>query len=283
MAIINYSDQMRFTGKGYLDSKMMPVKTTNDLKNVPLGQRFEGLTITVLNEGNPQDYWLVGGITNGYWVQKKSTYFDDLRIILEEGFLKLESGGEQLGEVIDFNEFFAANDNDTFIDTIDYTASNDKGERGVFLCFTYNNGAQKYLDMGQFLNTVYEPGAGIVIENNVISLDEAILGRITALETTVSENKTAIQDINTRLSTLGVSVNTNTSDIATLKERVDSLLDTTGKLVPDNLTIGINDDIYVKVLEKEGNMLMVDTNDAGESGLYAHIPVFYEDEELYKE
>ena len=214
---------------------------------------------------------------------EKSTYFDDLRIILEEGFLKLESGGEQLGEVIDFNEFFAANDNDTFIDTIDYTASNDKGERGVFLCFTYNNGTQKYLDMGQFLNTVYEPGAGIVIENNIISLDEAILGRITALETTVNENKTAIQDINTRLSALGVSVNTNTSDIATLKERVDSLLDTTEKLVPDNLTIGINDGIYVKVLEKEGNMLMVDTNDAGESGLYAHIPVFYEDEELYKE
>ena len=281
MAIINYSDQMKFTGKGYLDAKMMPVKTVNDLKNIPLGQRFEGLTVTVLNDGNPQDYWLVGGITNGYWFQKKATYFDDLRMTLEEGFLKLENDGVQLGETVDFNEFFAANDKNTFIETIDYTTSNDKDENGIFMCFTYNNGTQKYLDMSQFLNSVYEQGAGIVIDGNVISIDDAILGRITVLETTVDENKKAIDDIKTRLSALGVSVDTNTGDITTLKKRVEDLLNVTEKLVPDNKTIGIDNGIYVKVLEKEGNILKVDTNDAGESGLYAHIPVFYEDEELY--
>ena len=48
MAIINYTDQLKYTGKGYLDAKMMPVETVDDLKKISLTQRFEGLTITVL-------------------------------------------------------------------------------------------------------------------------------------------------------------------------------------------------------------------------------------------
>ena len=68
MAIINYTDQLKYTGKGYLDSKMMPVNTFSDLQNIPRPQRFEGLTITVLNNGNPQDYWLIGGTSNSCWI-----------------------------------------------------------------------------------------------------------------------------------------------------------------------------------------------------------------------
>lgn len=73
MAIINYTDQLKYTGKGYLDSKMMPVNTYSDLQNIPRPQRFEGLTITVLNNGNPQDYWLIGGTSNSCWVPKTAT------------------------------------------------------------------------------------------------------------------------------------------------------------------------------------------------------------------
>jgi hypothetical protein len=56
MAIINYTDQLRYSGKGYIDAKMMPVKSFDDLKAFPMTQRFEGLTIVVLNDGAPQDY-----------------------------------------------------------------------------------------------------------------------------------------------------------------------------------------------------------------------------------
>ena len=93
MGIINYTNQLKYTGKGYLDAKMMPVETVDDLKKISLTQRFEGLTITVLNNGNPQDYWLVGGITNDKWIPKTSNNnFNDLRLVLEEGFLKLKNG-----------------------------------------------------------------------------------------------------------------------------------------------------------------------------------------------
>lgn len=278
MAIINYSDQMKFTGKGYLDAKMMPVNSISDLKNIPLGQRFEGLTVTVLNDGNPEDYWLVGGITNGYWIKKKC--FDDLRLSLEEGLLKLKNGNTQLGDVVDFNDFFAANDNDVYIEAVDYTKSDGDGNTGIFMRFTYNDGARKYLDMSQFLSVTYKQGSGIVIDGDVISIDDAILGRITLLETRIDEHTTAIEGINARLTALGASIDTNITSIEDLKERIDALASTTVEVKVDNITIGEEDGLHVKVLEKDGNLLKIDTNNAGESGLYASIPVFCEDAEL---
>lgn len=190
MAIINYTDQIKYTGKGYLDAKMMPVKTYDDLKAIQMSQRFEGLTIVVLNDGNPQDYWLVGGITNSCWQPKTATSFDDLRLVLEDGFLKLTNDGVQLGEAVDFNEFFPTQPGtgpgeDLYIASVDYTTKDAEGNTGVFMCFTYSDETKKYLDMSQFLSATYEAGSGIVIDGNVISLDEAVLGRITVLENSI--------------------------------------------------------------------------------------------------
>lgn len=58
---INYTEQVKYTGKGYLDAKMQPVATKEDLMNIPRSQRFVGLTVTVLDDGTgsgPADYWL---------------------------------------------------------------------------------------------------------------------------------------------------------------------------------------------------------------------------------
>ena len=96
MAIINYTDQIKYTGKGYLDVKMMPVASVEELNKISRTQRFEGLTITVLNNGNPQDYWLIGGTANSNWVPKNSTNFNELRLTLENGFLKLLNGNNEL-------------------------------------------------------------------------------------------------------------------------------------------------------------------------------------------
>lgn len=190
MAIINYTDQIKYAGRGYLDAKMMPVKTVDDLKKIPTTQRFEGLTIVVLNDGAPQDYWLVGGTSNSCWVPKTATNFDDLKLVLEEGFLKLTNAGAQLGDAVDLNSFFPEVDaNDLYIETIDYATQDENSQTGIFMCFTYSDGTKKYLDMSQFLANTYEAGSGIVIENNVISLDAAINGRIEALETAIEEIK----------------------------------------------------------------------------------------------
>lgn len=367
MAIINYTDQLKYAGKGYLDAKMMPVKTVDDLKAISLTQRFEGFTVTVLNEGTPQDYWLVGGITNNHWVPKTNGgNFDELKLVLEEGFLKLQNGDVQLGEAIDLNNFFPENPDtpspsqpDLYIASVDYTTTNDKDENGVFICFTYSNETRKYLDMSRFLPTVYEAGAGIVINGNVISLDDAIEGRIIAVENELANvktqvadeiinRKTAIDEVKNRINAISqeisntkselqgqidtlaveianekieretadnkhkesinniktridnlvtavesntkgiaenkIDINTNAIEIATLKERVNALSAATEGSTPDGETIGITNDeskaLYVKILNKDGNMLSKGVNDEGESGLYASIPIFCEDDEL---
>ena len=307
MAIINYTDQLKYTGRGYLDAKMMPVQSVDDLKNIPLSQRFEGFTVTVLNDGNPQDYWLVGGTTNKYWLPKTvSANHNSLKLILEEGFLKLMDNNNQLGDSIDLNNFFPEEPEnpeetvDLYISSVDYATEDDNNNQGIFLCFTYSDETKKYLDMSQFLSNTYEAGSGIVIDGQVISLDSAIVGRIESLETTVEEHKVDIKDIKDRLANISeilkqvnenstkISENTaaideNKTEISILTERVNALSSAAEGSTPDGKTIGITDDgqkaLYVKVLEKDGNILKVE-NHEGNSGLFASIPVFYEDEEL---
>lgn len=66
------SDQLRYTGKGYIDAKMQPVPEFSDLNDIPRSQRFIGLTVTVLNgdNGEPTEYWLKNGVTNTSWERK---------------------------------------------------------------------------------------------------------------------------------------------------------------------------------------------------------------------
>lgn len=286
MAIINYTDQIKYAGKGYLDAKMMPVQTVDDLKDIPPTQRFEGLTVVVLNEGNPQDYWLIGGISNSCWVPKNANNFNDLKLILEEGFLKLMNADTQLGEAIDFNSFFPESDNvDLYISSVDYTTENDKDEKGIFMCFTYSDGNKKYLDMSQFLANTYEAGDGIVINGNVISIDSAIKGRIESIETKLASKaditdveslEEAVTEVAKNVASVSDEVNVNKSNIELLQARINAL--------NDNETIGINNggSLYVKILKKDGNLLSVGKEN-GESGLCAFIPVYCEDEELNEE
>lgn len=353
MAIINYTDQIKYAGKGYLDAKMMPVKTFEDLKAIPSTQRFEGLTVVVLNDGSPQDYWLVGGISNSCWKPKTAANFDSLRLVLEEGFLKLMNAEVQLGDSVDFNDFFPESTGGVHITTVDYTAVDDKGQTGIFMCFTYSDGTQKYLNMSQFLAQTYEAGDGIVINGNVISIDDAIKGKFETIEKDVNELKTDVQGLTTDVDGKFEKVNTdlaskadisdiellestvtgvsndvqteiqnrqeadsklqtdidnlrtnltevdgkvvtnkeniekNASFLAKLKERVDTLEqsfnpDVEGA-IPDGETIGITSDdrkaLCVKILEKEGNMLSVDTHN-GATGLYAGFSYFCEDDEI---
>ena len=175
MGIINYSEQLKFTGKGYLDAKMMPVENVSDLKNISITQRFEGLTVTVLRDENgntnPQEYWLIGGVTNSCWIPKTvSGNNSDLKLALENGFLKLMDGNEQLGDEINLNDFFPSQPdepgdfNDMYISSVDYVYLDDNNKQGVFLCFTYSDDTKKYLDMSQFLSKTYESGDGIAFD-----------------------------------------------------------------------------------------------------------------------
>ena len=286
MAIINYTDQIKYAGIGYLDAKKMPVQKVDDLKNIPPTQRFEGLTVVVLNEGNPQDYWLIGGTSNSCWVPKNANNFNDLKLVLEEGFLKLMNAETQLGEAVDFNSFFPESDNvDLYISSVDYTSENDKDENGIFMCFTYSDESKKYLDMSQFLANTYEAGDGIVINGNVISIDSAINGRIEAIETELASKaditdvellEAAVTEVAKDVASVSAEVNVNKTNIESLQARINAL--------NDNKTIGITSEgsLYVKILKKDGNLLSVGEEN-GESGLCTFIPVYCEDEELNEE
>jgi hypothetical protein len=56
-------NQYTYNGPGYLDAKIQPVETVNDLNKILLRQRFAGLTVTVIHpdgpDSKPADYWLV--------------------------------------------------------------------------------------------------------------------------------------------------------------------------------------------------------------------------------
>lgn len=70
MARKEITNQLYYTGKGYLDAKMQPVKTLMDLNLIQISHRFIGLTVTVLDDGSgkPQDYWIESNVRS--WVKK---------------------------------------------------------------------------------------------------------------------------------------------------------------------------------------------------------------------
>ena len=70
---VTISDQFYSTAKGPLDAKLTPADSYAeliDLARIPRAQRYIGLTVTVLNNGSPVEYWLVGGTTNASWKVK---------------------------------------------------------------------------------------------------------------------------------------------------------------------------------------------------------------------
>ena len=95
MAILQYGNQLKYTGSGPLDAKMAPVQNYADLPNIP-AQRYPGMTVTVLNGtgGKPEEYWFVGKDKfNGTWVRK----IDGLSLNLNnEGLLTLVYNGESI-------------------------------------------------------------------------------------------------------------------------------------------------------------------------------------------
>lgn len=249
MSIINYTDQIKYSGGGYLDAKMMPVATVDDLKKIDRTERFEGLTVTVLNNGNPKEYWLIGGTSNSNWVPKDD--FDSLRLVLENGFLKLTDNGKVLGDPIDLNEYFngggdtPSEGTDKYIAEIKYVQSDNKGNQGIFIEFAYNDGTKKYLDMSQFVAATYEQGEGIVIDGKVISIDAAITDRISALESstkTLSDKVVALEsDVeinkgNIANAIASIATKAEKSDVQELDKRLSETIEAVKKDVATNAT-----------------------------------------------
>ena len=73
MSEVSVNSQYRLIDNNPLDVKQTPVQTVADLYKIPRAQRYEGMTVTVLDwdgSGEQWDYYLVGGTANKNWERK---------------------------------------------------------------------------------------------------------------------------------------------------------------------------------------------------------------------
>jgi hypothetical protein len=70
MSEINVNSQYRLIDSNPLDAKNTPVNSVEDLYKIPRAQRYEGMTVTVLDydgEGTQCDFFLDKGTANKNW------------------------------------------------------------------------------------------------------------------------------------------------------------------------------------------------------------------------
>lgn len=63
----NIYNPFYLVGAEPLDAKTKPVASVSDLGAVATSDRYEGMVVTVLNDGYPIDFQLVGGTKNYNW------------------------------------------------------------------------------------------------------------------------------------------------------------------------------------------------------------------------
>lgn len=205
MAILNYGNQFKYSGKGYVDSKMAPVESVEMLESnvsVLSSQYMPGMKVTVLNDG---EFGAVEYFLNDDYEWKRVIDLDKLTLSLDKGdydsdpkteyYLQLHytnSNGNlvALGETLDLSVLLedvearietlenkedvpTVEDTNTFVTEAVLVTEKDE-ENGIFVKFIYNNGESFFLDITSLEPKTYANGVGILIgENNVISVDEA--------------------------------------------------------------------------------------------------------------
>ena len=113
MAILNYGNQFKYNGEGYLDSKMAPVNTVDELeRNVgTLSSLYvPGMKVMVLND---EPFGAVEYFLNDDYEWKRVLDLEELTLSFDiedlgndgsqERHLQLMYKGEQVGEAIDLS------------------------------------------------------------------------------------------------------------------------------------------------------------------------------------
>ena len=240
MAILNYGNQFKYNGSGYVDSKMAPVETVNDLVtdvNELSLYYTPGMRITVLNDG---EFGTVEYFLNDDYEWKRFIDLNNLSLSLDKGnydgdketdyLLQLHYTNNRnelvaLGEAINLSMLLddvesrietlenkpeiKFEDTNTFISNAEVVLNNEE-EDGLFIKFTYNNGNVLYTDITSLQPKTYENGIGVLIgEDNVISINE---------EWFETWFQTKIGEFNTRLTDVETVTETLKTNLATLSE-----------------------------------------------------------------
>lgn len=251
MAILNYGNQFKYSGKGYVDSKMAPVHSFEDLeKNVGVlsSLYMPGMKVTVLNDG---DFGAVDYFLNQNYEWKRVVNLESLTLSLDKGnydadeneekYLQIHyvnSDGElvALGEPVDLSVLFDGMETtNTFVVSAEIvTEMND--EKGLFIKYTYNDGNVFYTDITTLEPKVYTQGVGILIgKDNVINVNEEWFDvwfkrKISNIETQVKELTTKQESLSTLLNTISDKVSTHETEIKTINGTLTTALNRIGNV-----------------------------------------------------
>lgn len=255
MAILNYGNQFKYSGKGYIDAKMLPVNGVEELEtNVSIlsSQYVPGMKVTVLNDG---DYGAVDYFLNEDYEWKRVVNLESLTLSLdkgnfdgdaeEEALLQLfytNAKGElvALGEGVDLSSLLTdvekriealENKEDVQVeDTNTYVieaniVTEKEGEEGLFIEYVYNNGEKFYTNITELEPKVYSAGVGILIGgDNVISVDESWFDeKTTELKTKLADLETAIGEVDGKVVTLSDNLNAISGRVANNEKVIVSL------------------------------------------------------------
>lgn len=257
MAILNYGNQFKYSGKGYIDTKMTPVNTKEELDNISKSNLSllytPGMKVMVLNDEvfGPCEYYL----TNDYqW--KRVLDLNQLSLSFDKGdfegndgkkeaYLQLNYKGEIIGEPVDISglledvekrletlenkEDVIIEDTNTFVETVEIVTEKE-GENGLFIKFTYNDGNSFFSDITELEPKTYSEGVGILIgEDNVISVNESWFdtwfdGKINDLEERLNTIASNVSSLSDSLTAISNSVSANTQHISNALLQISSNL-----------------------------------------------------------
>lgn len=252
MAILNYGNQFKYSGKGYIDSKMAPVQKFEDLeKNVStLASLYTpGMKVMVLDDEffGPCEYYLTSEYT---W--KRVIDLDELSLSFDKGdfegndgkkeaYIQLNYKGEILGEPVNISSLLedvegrldalenkeddVVEDTNTFVESAELVTEKE-GENGLFIKFVYNDGNSFYTDITALEPKTYAQGVGILIgEDNVISVDETWFAqwfdgkleefneRFAAMEGDIDEINENVGNLSQAITAISSKVETNITNI----------------------------------------------------------------------
>lgn len=295
MAVINYSDQFKYSGKGYIDAKVAPVANIEDLTKISsfvLAKYYTpGMVVMVLDDGlgeGPAQYIL----TEDYsWEKYGSIDLGEVegRVDAVEGELKnLDSRIKEIASKADEN----ANGISNLNSKIEKIAGIDKLKAGDNIAFVEETD-------GSLVISASVPDVDLTeVETRISKIDEAykkadeslserinsIAGNVSvntqnieAISARVSGNTQQIQDVSEKVGALEETFNEYTTsteakiqtisgDVITIQDRLDSITSGEGDVAVDGITIqkDENKKLSVKISNAENNALVVN-----EDGLYS--------------
>lgn len=253
MAILNYGNQFKYNGEGYLDSKMAPVNTVDELeRNVgTLSSLYvPGMKVMVLND---EPFGAVEYFLNDDYEWKRVLDLEELTLSFDiedlgndgsqERHLQLMYKGEQVGEAIDLSVLLKdveerldvlegkeddVVDTNTFVNSAELVTEYN-GENGIFIKFVYNDGTDFAADITALEPKTYSQGVGILIgEDNVIKVDEPWFAqwfegkvkdfneRFVSIESDIDGINESLSNLSQSLSAISGKVDINTSNISSV-------------------------------------------------------------------